>query len=1473
MALCELVLAEIFREDGELLCPWCTRRFDDVRKLQNHLRNHRIKASIERLDVPTAPVPPSAPIPAHPGFSQQLYGPLSSRAGALSRQPTASTSVSPNRTQPVRPRFQPYPSPGRPSNCEGQQSPKNPDTELIAFLASAPETNRPPFSSPIPPHPSLAQRLYGPYGPRSSPAGALSRQTRTSNSAFPERTQLMCPRVEPYSASGRPINRKDPGINPFPAPPSSQTSQSQIHAQGINSAPTSLSRALFPPSPRTVAPSAPPVHTTRIDLGSESEPEPRQPLSQALFPSSSRAVAPSAPPVHTTRIEPEPRQHLSQALFPPSPHVDLNSESHSSPSVPRRRLAKRAKNSLPPSSPPPPTSPTIAPADGTRVPQAVATRLFRDHPDLIALGVMFNLEERVVICIHCEHAILPTALIQHVHKEHGIPLPYVDDRPRIIELCASYSIHKTADSVRRPSFGCAPLEGLHTYSGFVCRGCQFAARERSSLDRHWSRPEHKEKCGDLSKSRGILGGSIQSFFNPGNQRWFEVEPSMKGVDPDHPFALYQSTYGREFDKGPTILHGAENGREVLPMSKLTGWDDHLSNWLTTRSLIDNLRLLVDLKKSKNDAPGMGHLRAITKRYHDRISKLTNSSSWHVRCLLMDCPRTDSHSRAWKVHTVENTINKYCERLQHFVHALLRSVSKSPPTTYQFPLTDLERQEVQRFAAKLNKKAPAGGEVKDKFHAELVDDFHSFLALFFLAREPTNPPPVPSAGKFSEVLECFCAVHSVREDGFLQTPRLTAQLFDHLKYLIRAILLCEADKRKGSFGSLEESVNELGMRNLAAGRLSPFNMVVDYQRATSAMVYRSVLPPQMLVSDDSNRFTYHDKTLDFPAFKFGLKQIVGEMRRRLDALMFGLHIPISFPKLWVDDWSNETRLYSFRSEHRFTDGARPWLKGLFCSPDFNLVMKDDSGRALCDSSGEIIWNRAALLRVFAANTEFIHLAMPLMFIATAGSRGQEFADAKIANGPRPRSVFVEADGRVWIVTRRGKVEGQTDATVFIPAMLPDDLAQILLTYLIVIRPGLVELAHVLYDAHISMLYREFLWVVDDKLLDSDDLCTLLQSMTRTFCGGVAIGLQPWRQVLVEIYRIYLGSEQQVIEDEDENDIFAARMGHTVETGRKHYAIEFGTIPFLSSERLSRFRSASILHHQLFSLLPGADEILPLMDRSRLRTRRVGNEGGLAAPATTADAVPQLRQLISSEIHKLGAELSGKLQQTNQTLQTVVEALSRLGPGSDVLGLPSLSMDLDRDVDVTMFQNADVPRLSSPSPPHIASSSSTLIPSTGPTGAMTPVDALALLRDFLNDPDATWKSDEQAEGVRLALARLVNFILILNVGEGKTLVYQLPAYYEQNLWTLVVCPNKTLLNDQLESCRNLGLGAIQWYSRDYDRPVPAHTNIIFVALETAAAERFRSVPYEVALDHMDACDSGSADNGFRHAGAADYEDIQR
>ncbi|KAJ7711755.1 hypothetical protein B0H16DRAFT_1744833 [Mycena metata] len=378
-----------------------------------------------------------------------------------------------------------------------------------------------------------------------------------------------------------------------------------------------------------------------------------------------RIRTPSHP---TPRFEPYPP---SRTLISPKAAAN-NSPPARSPSAPRSSFADRLFGAS--SSSPVRMRPPMKKANNTLPPSSLPT----------SRSVTVN--EHVVICTGCDYAIFPSALVKHVRTAHGLPLLAATERPVILATLASYGIHETADSVRFPSFGGALIEGLE------------APKEG------YSNSEHKAKCGGLSSSVGIRSALIQTFFSPGNQKWFEVEPSMKGIHSGDPFALYQATYGLEFDEIPTILHGSENGREVPPMSKLTGSDAHLSEWLATRPLVYNLRRLVAVQELKKEEVGMSYLPGITLRYLERISKHANSSDLHVCSLLMDCPRTDNRARVFKPHTVENTIRKYGDQLHHFTYVLLLSVSDSSPTTYKFPLSDLEEAEVLSFAKKAQHKA-------------------------------------------------------------------------------------------------------------------------------------------------------------------------------------------------------------------------------------------------------------------------------------------------------------------------------------------------------------------------------------------------------------------------------------------------------------------------------------------------------------------------------------------------------------------------------------------------------------------------------------------------------------------------------------------------------------------------------------------------------------------------------------------------
>ncbi|KAJ6449478.1 P-loop containing nucleoside triphosphate hydrolase protein [Mycena sanguinolenta] len=374
-------------------------------------------------------------------------------------------------------------------------------------------------------------------------------------------------------------------------------------------------------------------------------------------------------------------------------------------------------------------------------------------------------------------------------------------------------------------------------------------------------------------------------------------------------------------------------------------------------------------------------------------------------------------------------------------------------------------------------------------------------------------------------------------------------------------------------------------------------------------------------------------------------------------------------------------------------------------------------------------------------------------------------------------------------------------------------------------------HIAAYACVAMLYSEFLWVAEDKLLDGDKLSTLVKTM-------IGHSIQPLRQLRVEIERVYLGSEVQAYEDaEDEEDILNKFRSHTLLTARSKYGVEHGTLPCLSSDLLSRYRDGSILRQRLYGLIPGAAEVLPLKVRSQTGTHGVGNQSG--STNLGADVVDQLKETVS------------------ELAKTVRELQLQLNKAQGVPRLPSVPLDPDAD----MPMDLDFPRLPSPAPliAHVAMDPDANmpmgldvphLPSPAPLPARealersntvsdsVPVDALGLLREMLGNPNAQWKSAEQAEAVRVALARQDDFIAILNLGEGKSLVYQLPAFHDDGLWTLVVCPNKSLLNDQLNSCRKLGLNAVQWYAKAHENALPPHTNVVFVALETAASPTFSS-----------------------------------
>lgn len=113
-----------------------------------------------------------------------------------------------------------------------------------------------------------------------------------------------------------------------------------------------------------------------------------------------------------------------------------------------------------------------------------------------------------------------------------------------------------------------------------------------------------------------------------------------------------------------------------------------------------------------------------------------------------------------------------------------------------------------------------------------------------------------------------------------------------------------------------------------------------------------------------------------------------------------------------------------------------------------------------------------------------------------------------------------------------------------------------------------------------------------------------------------------------------------------------------------------------------------------------------------------------------------------------------------------------------------------------------------------------------------------------PDPKFRSRGQQKMVELAFAQKQNFVAVLPTGGGKSLVFLLPALAAtvdtppdgSVQKTLVVIPNRSLMEDTLRKAINSGVSCAQWTVNTSERVIK-DTALILIAIESLASYKFR------------------------------------
>ena len=608
-----------------------------------------------------------------------------------------------------------------------------------------------------------------------------------------------------------------------------------------------------------------------------------------------------------------------------------------------------------------------------------------------------------------------------------------------------------------------------------------------------------------------------------------------------------------------------------------------------------------------------------------------------------------------------------------------------------------------------------------------------------------------------------------------------------------------------------AVENYALLNLRPGANSPYNSCMDYQRFASAIALNSQSAPTTCVHEDNDRITYLGKTFSIKAWRTGLQRLATEIEQELTALTLGQDKLLQKSVQVEDDWSDETRGYSWVHQGQFVNNKLQLLKTMLLDPSSKLAIIENEEFQFHASE---VWK---FLHACDALNE--KLALFTLFTAGAAPRITEFVEHKYANSTRGRNLFMDGDQQLWIVNRRTKVETQVKRETFIPKKCHPLLTTFLIKYFTLIRPTECALVDYIKGPQAAIIYSEYMWVKGGGHLSETYFYSLMDNFLEKYCN-VKMNSRDYRQVHVELGRIFLGSEAEI--DEEKLDVLAEQAGHSSRMAQLNYATEVGHLPRMSSDLLLRFGRISEAWWEITGFKPNTPPMLTLKERRLIKHNL--DLGTHAAPSGLPLAFDS-----STLIQVMTATLREEMQNFKQEIKAMIHNEVQMAMAEALTLLPSTSIcpsvtppTIDSREDETM----DIDDI------YVGYQE----PGYQPTATSKAYLEGLLQQHFPLIANPKFKSMLQMEALELAISKTkVNFVAVMPTGSGKSLLFTLPPFHEPGSQTYCVVPNVALLQDHLSRAQKLGLRTHVWTTAACK--VPPDIQLVFLAMESAASEKFR------------------------------------
>jgi superfamily II DNA helicase RecQ len=478
---------------------------------------------------------------------------------------------------------------------------------------------------------------------------------------------------------------------------------------------------------------------------------------------------------------------------------------------------------------------------------------------------------------------------------------------------------------------------------------------------------------------------------------------------------------------------------------------------------------------------------------------------------------------------------------------------------------------------------------------------------------------------------------------------------------------------------------------------------------------------------------------------------------------------------VDDLTFTQRGKSFVHRNGLAGKEVEMLKDLTSGPRH---------REFLDKNGQ--WRSVYVRRYLKLVQQFReYLLLLAHFTGGQPSRGEEITGLRLVDGiNRDRNVFV-IDGEVVLVTQYHKSLAHFDSPKVIPRFLPRRVGQLMVMYMVYIRPLTDRLEAdrlELYDK--TAPPSDFIWHGEGGPWESAHISSAMTRWTPCYTGQ-RITLQDWRHIAIAISKKLArkeGLEKADFEETDDDqehyealDDLAA--GHSTQTSASH-GVTIDVLKRLTAESLEVFGQVSHRWHRFLGLVE------PVQQQARLLTEPIQQRDRLSPPP------PPLRGKVSVSIGEQIVSKRPRVPLPVRPKASVSIGEPTVSKRPRVLPFVKLSPEANQD---ELILNA--------------------------------------LRTAVGKETAQFQTVQQEEAVRAAIAKKTPLVAVLPTGGGKSLIFMVPAMLPGAGVTIVVAPFAERKRQLITRCVNAGLDCKAWPEAKDSWP-----QVVIVSGEAASSDRF-------------------------------------